>query len=163
MKKLSYEDQEEQILKFLPESIRSIPTCTTERIHMLVPIIMERIEKFSDVASMAEAGELGFFFERPTLSKENLIFKDSSESEIKTNLEQERDILSGVASSDWDISMIKDSIMAFADTLPKRGPALHPLRYSLSGLVQSPDPFTIASIIGKEETLARIETAIGML
>jgi len=36
---------------------------------------------------------------------------------------------------------------------------LWPLRYSLSGREKSPDPFMIASIIGKSKTLARIENA----
>jgi glutamyl/glutaminyl-tRNA synthetase len=126
---------------------------------MLVPIVMERIEKFSDVAAMAEKGELSFFFEQPTIDIQKLIFKDSTAEEARKNLETVRELLGSVAEEDWDITMIKDSVMKFADTLPKRGPALHPLRYALSGREQSPDPFTIASIIGKEETLSRIEKA----
>jgi len=37
-----------------------------------------------------------------------------------------------------------------------RGAILWPMRYALSGLDKSPDPFTIASILGKEETLKRL-------
>ena len=40
-----------------------------------------------------------------------------------------------------------------------RGQVLWPLRYSLSGRDKSPDPFQIAGILGKNETLRRIEAA----
>ena len=163
IRKLPFEKQEELIMQYLPESVKMLPECTTERLHMLTPIIMERIEKFSDVKTMAEAGELGFFFAAPKLEKEKMIFKDASEAETKEHLEKAKEILSEIADGDWDVTMLKERIMAYADTLPKRGPVLHPLRYSLSGLERSPDPFTIASIIGREETLARIGTALASL
>ena len=160
---LSYEKQEEGITAHLPENIRELPTCTTNRIHSLVPIIVERIEKFSDVRTMAESGELGFFFSSPVLDAEKISFKGSIPTETRGHLETARTLLTDIADSDWDIAMIKDRIMSYADTLPKRGPALHPLRYALSGREQSPDPFTIASIIGRIDTLARIDTALGIL
>jgi hypothetical protein len=40
---------------------------------------------------------------------------------------------------------------------------LWPLRYSLSGVDRSPDPFTLISIIGKDETVLRIENAVEKL
>jgi len=163
MKKLSYEAQEEAITAYLPENIRAYPACTTERIHMLVPIIMERIDKFSDVRDMSEKGELDFFFAPPHIDKEKLLFKGTEPAENAKHLKEEQAILFACKPEDWDIGMLKERIMGYADTLPKRGPALHPLRYALSGREQSPDPFTIAAIIGKEDTLARIDAALALL
>jgi len=40
------------------------------------------------------------------------------------------------------------------------GKIMMPLRISLVGSLQGPDVFAIASILGKEETTQRIETAI---
>lgn len=157
---LPLEAQEEAIMKYLPESITGLPSFSTERVHALVPAIMERVEKFSDVRTMADAGELGFFFQAPQLAKEKMIFKDATEAETKEHLEKARAILAEIPEGEWDIEMIKDRLMAYADTLPKRGPMLHPLRYCLSGLERSPDPFTIASIIGKADTLSRIDAAL---
>jgi hypothetical protein len=34
------------------------------------------------------------------------------------------------------------------------------MRFALSGLEKSPDPFTIAFILGKNETISRIQKAI---
>jgi len=44
-----------------------------------------------------------------------------------------------------------------------KGELLWPLRVALSGKEQSPDPFTIAYIIGQGETLARIKTGYGKI
>ncbi len=160
---LSHEDQEEWITNYLPENIRSLPACTTELIHSLVPLIVERIEKFADVRVMAEAGELSFFLERPKLEKENLLFKGETSEETARHLQEALAIFKNIAATDWDMEMIKEQLMAYADTLPKRGPALHPIRYALSGRTQSPDPFTISAIIGRDETIGRIEAALAIL
>ena len=50
--------------------------------------------------------------------------------------------------------------MRIADNLASRGELLHPVRFALSGLDKSPDPFIIASILGKNETLSRLQKAI---
>ena len=163
MLRLPLEQQEARIAEFLPASITSAAGFTTERLHQLVPVIMERIEKFGDVAAMAEAGELGFFFGAPALDATKLGFKGIEPAETRQHLEQARKLLAGIADTDWSADTVKAAIMAYADTLPKRGPALHPLRYSLSGLERSPDPFTIAGIIGKADTLARIDAGIAAL
>ena len=57
----------------------------------------------------------------------------------------------------------KNTLMLIADAKgnqSSRGELLHPVRYALSGLDRSPDPFIIASIIGKNETLSRLQKAI---
>ena len=50
--------------------------------------------------------------------------------------------------------------MRIADSISSRGELLHPVRYALSGLDKSPDPFTVAEILGKNETLSRLQKAI---
>ncbi len=50
--------------------------------------------------------------------------------------------------------------MQIANILPSKGEVLHPVRMALSGRDKSPDPFTIASIIGKNETISRLQKAL---
>jgi len=50
--------------------------------------------------------------------------------------------------------------MKIADSLENRGELLHPIRFALSGLDKSPDPFIIAEILGKNETISRLQKAI---
>lgn len=161
IRKLSPKLQKEWILKYLPDSFKQSSGFDTDKFDMLIPVIIDRIEKFNDVIVMVEAGELDFFFVAPKIEKEKIIFKGSSIEEMMASLTKAKEILESV--SDWNIEQIKTDLMQYADTLPKRGPFLHPLRYSLSGLEKSPDPFTIASIIGREETLRRIDTALKAL
>ena len=163
MKLLSLDEQTKRVFEFLPESVTKLPRYSEEKMRALVPNIIDRIEKFGDVRTMGDAGELTFFFETPTLVKDSLVFKGSTPSEAIAHLQKAQSLLGALSDSEWALETIKTTVMAYADTLPKRGPALHPLRYSLSGLERSPDPFTIASSIGKAETLVRIENALAVL
>jgi glutamyl/glutaminyl-tRNA synthetase len=63
--------------------------------------------------------------------------------------------LSQVAESDWTVEGVKNQIWDWSGEIG-RGSVLHPLRTCLSGRKQSPDPFTLAYVLGKEETLSRI-------
>ncbi len=163
IKKLSLQEQEENILKYFSDSIKSESEFSIDRLNHLVPLILERIEKFGDVKTMADNGELDYFFEIPKLEREKICFKETDAIETKKLLDAVIKTIEVVNENDWKIETIKNSVMAYADTLPKRGLILHPLRYSLSGAEKSPDPFTIAEIIGKEETLLRIKKAIELL
>ena len=57
---------------------------------------------------------------------------------------------------------IKTILMPKAEELGK-GSVLWPLRVALSGKDKSPDPFTLLAILGKEESLKRIEKASNLL
>lgn len=164
IKKLSEKDCRDQIEKFLPESFRAMPSFTEERFQAIMPVMLERLEKFADIRTMIEAGELSFFFEAPTdLEADKLVFKGSTREETKTHLTELHTLLSAIPEGEWTLDTVKAVAMAYADTLPKRGAALHPLRFSLSAREKSPDPFTISSIIGKAETLMRLSGALALL
>lgn len=150
----------EKILEYVPAVFTDAPWFNQNIFNKLQSLIGERIEKFSDVTTMIEAGEIDFFFKKPALVGEKISFKGSTADETKAHLAKAQQILTDISDSDWNVEYIKGKIMEYADSLPKRGPALHPLRYGLSGLEKSPDPFTIASIIGKQETLERIEDTL---
>ena len=163
IKLLSLEEQEKNILKYFTDAIKSESEFSIERLNSLVPLVIERIEKFSDVATMVTNGELNYFFEIPHLIAEKLNFKETTNTETKQHLEILSKLLENISNDSWNIDTIKIEAMNYADTLAKRGMILHPFRYSLSGAEHSPDPFTIANIIGKDETIARISKAISIL
>ncbi len=151
MKLLPHEEIEKNILEWLPEDKRN---------PKLVPIIFDRISKWSDVTTMVEAGELDFFFALGEYDKENLIYKDIPKENIFSNIDLAIKSLEQIEEKDFNIENIKNSLMSIADSLENRGALLHPVRYALSGLSKSPDPFIIASILGKNETLKRLKNAI---
>ena len=109
---------------------------------------------------MAERGELDLFFKQTEYEKNKLIFKNTSPEKIKNNLELAIKVFTDLDENNFTIENIKNALMSIADKLDSRGELLHPVRFALSGKDQSPDPFTIASILGKNETLSRLQKAI---
>lgn len=172
LRKLSYEEQEEYINNFIPKSFHSLPEYTNERLHAIVPIVMERISKGSEIKEMAENGEITYFFDTPKLDKDTILIqakkqlKDGSiEDQINKTievLEKSIQILNEIDTEDWQNENIKNALWQYA-TDTGRGVVLWPIRYALSGLEKSPDPFTLADIFGKKETISRINNGIFLL
>ena len=152
MKKLSYDEIKSGIFQYLPEK--------EFRNEKLIPIIFERISKWSDVKKMVEVGELDFFFKVPEIQKEKLIYKNTSLEEIVDNIKLAIKALENLEENNFTRENVKIVLMQIADSLENRGVLLHPVRFALSGKDKSPDPFVIASIIGKNETLSRLQKAI---
>jgi hypothetical protein len=57
---------------------------------------------------------------------------------------------------------IKKTIWDYA-TDKGRGSVLWPMRYALSGCDKSPDPFVLAEVLGKDETIYRLNNAINKI
>lgn len=154
---------QEGILAFMPESLRQSIALQPDVFNRALPQIVERIRVFGDVAHVAADGEFSFYFMRPDYPEpEELIWKKGQQTVEKTIEHLER-VQSLVApSADGTQEHMISAVRAYAEG-EGRGAVLWPLRYALSGRAQSPDPFTIAGIIGKEETLKRIEQAISTL
>ncbi len=128
----------------------------------LVPLIAERISVWKDLAALASGGEFDYFFFAPTPEAEKIPNKNSNAHDAAEYLTHVRDTLAVLSDEDFTETGIKNMLWNYA-TKVGRGAVLWPLRYALSGKERSPDPFVIASIVGKKETLERIETAIGHL
>ena len=151
IKLLPPEEVEKNILEWLPENMRN---------PKIVSIISERISKWGDIQDMLRAGELDFFFKAPEIKKEKLIYKNTPSEKIINNLKLAIKALSDFEEANFTCDNIKSTLMLIADNLENRGELLHPVRFALSGKDKSPDPFIIASIIGKNETLSRLQKAI---
>jgi len=87
----------------------------------------------------------------PTLDKEKIAWKTSNNDDAKKYLEKVLELLGG-----------EGDIMKYAEAEGK-GNVLWPMRYALSGLEKSPDPFTLLKILGEEESKKRIRKAIEVL
>lgn len=144
----------EEIFAHLPQDLHN---------KKLIPLIAERISKFGDVDEMVKNGELDYFYKMPEYQKEKLIFKDSDPNIILKNLNESLEVIKNTEEEDFTKENIKIMLMELADKAGSRGEVLHPVRFGLSGLDKSPDPFTIADILGKTETISRLEKAIQLL
>ena len=158
MKLLPMAEIEKNILEWLPEEMKNNVIAPK-----LVPIIFERISKWGDVKDMAERGELDFFFKQPKYDKDKLVYKNSSQEKASDNLKIAVKVLKNLDENNFTAENIKNTLMLIADAgegKSSRGELLHPVRYVLSGLDKSPNPFIIAYILGKNETLSRLQKAI---
>lgn len=154
IKKLPQNKLQEYIFKWLPDNLK---------IKEIIPIITERISKFSDIRVMLDNGELDFFYKKPEYQKDKLIYKSTEASKIKMNLEEVSVALREINENNFTKENIKDILMKIADGKDSRGEVLHPVRFALSGLDKSPDPFTLIEIFGKKETMERLDKAISLL
>ncbi|MDP3874977.1 MAG: glutamate--tRNA ligase family protein [bacterium] len=92
------------------------------------------------------------------LDREKICWKEISKEETLKHLAKAKEIISeGGASADSGASL-----MTYATEVGK-GNVLWPVRYALSGLEKSPDPFTLLTILGKNESIKRLENAIESL
>lgn len=87
----------------------------------------------------------------PELNLEKINWKDTSREETLRHLEKAKEIISEGG-----------DLMAYAEK-KGRGNVLWPVRYALTGLEASPDPFTIMEILGKDESLKRLDRGIAIL
>ncbi len=127
----------------------------------LLPVLRERTILSTELAAAWEA-EFGWVLARPALSVETLRWKESTPDETRTLLAETRSRLALLPDTSYaDPASLKAALWDFA-TEKGRGAVLWPLRYSLTGLERSPDPFVVSHVIGKEETLARIDTALAL-
>ncbi|MBU4479851.1 glutamate--tRNA ligase [Patescibacteria group bacterium] len=160
IKKMSDEDFKNKVLEFLPEEIKNLAGYNDEKLNKILPVVKERIENFGDIKEMAEAGELSYFFDAPEYEKEKLVWKDDGEEKAKKYLSEVVKILENV--EDFSAENVKNTLWDFA-TEQGRGSVLWPMRFALSGKDKSPDPFTLAEILGKEEVVNRLKIAIKKL
>ena len=154
IKRLSPDELEKNIFAWLPKELQ---------LKKIIPLVVERISKFGDIKEMVERGELDYFYKKPDCQKEKLIFKDTNPEVIINNLKEAIEVIEKTEESDFNKENIKIMLMELADNRDNRGEVLHPVRMALSGLDKSPDPFVLAEILGKQETIARLNQAIQIL
>jgi len=129
----------------------------------LAPILRERIAVWDDLRALADSGEFDYFFTEPSPSPSRIPQKGVSTGDTIRHLERVKQFLSALSESDYaDAERIKAAVWEYAGA-EGRGAVLWPMRYALTGLEKSPDPFEVAHLIGKEATLRRIDGALAQL
>jgi glutamyl/glutaminyl-tRNA synthetase len=96
--------------------------------------------------------EYEFFTKRPDNVTEELLKTPEFLAKVIELVEQ-------VPADNFTVENIKNAVWDYA-TEQGRGKVLWPMRVALTGLEKSPDPFTVAAILGKEETLARLRAVL---
>jgi len=135
------------------------------KLQEIVEVSKTRMKKLSEIPALTD-----FFFQNKLIfSKDLLSWQKVTEGATKEALEASYKVLSEIKR--WDIKQLEKDLFSLVEKfnaqkgypLQNKGYLLWPLRVALSGKNNSPSPFEIADILGKEKTLKRIEDAVKML
>lgn len=138
------------ISKFVPNKWRQ----NQELLKKVIELTKERLKKATNFEDEAK-----IFFEILDYDKNLLVWKNMDEKMVKNNLEVLYNEIEKIDEKDfYEKEKLENLLMPLAEVYG-RGELLWPLRVSLSGLKNSPGPFEIMSIIGKNESLKRIKFA----
>ncbi len=152
IKRLPLEELEKAVEPYWGPAARE---ASPELRHEALAAVRERLTTLAEINELTE-----LFFKLPDYPPELLVWKQGSRAEAKQILMELADVFMELPAYD-------------AETLPKqlaplvekygKGNVLWPLRTALSGLPASPDPFVIAAVLGKHETIERLRAAANKL
>lgn len=156
IKKMTVEEFEKTARPYILQAIGEKPLDTMK----LAAILQQRTTKLTQIPSVID-----FFAQQPEYSKELFVNKKS-----KTNLENAPVMLKAVydelsALPQWESSAIHDTLINLAVKLGvKNGTVMWPARIAVSGKTVTPGgAIEILDILGREESLARMEKGLAML
>lgn len=119
-------------------------------------------ERATTLSEIVEA--VRFVFEGIKYPPELLIWKKSTQEDAKIKLQLLYDFLNTKSVQKWDKKTLESKI---GEWMKEKGfgtgEVLWPMRVALSGQQNSPGPFEIAEVLGKEKALERIKKAINLL
>lgn len=163
IKKLSQDELYKRILAggFLDKAlVKNAPAKmqTQEYLKKVLAIEQERLTKLSDF------GEQNKFFFVSELSYDTALlnWKQNTKEMTEESLIKTQKILSDLDAAKWDKKEMLEKIL-LEEAGDKRGDFLWPLRVALTGAEKSPSPFEVAWVLGKNESIKRIENAIKRL
>lgn len=157
IRKLDPEKLLNQVVEFLPAEWPR----RTDRAYLraVLQVVGERLEILDDFAELA-----AFFFVEPDYDVELLRWKKMDNVAVAVSLKLGAKELEGVGESEWTKEALEQILKAMIAREGRlTGEMLWPLRAALTGREASPGPFEVAAVLGKKETLARLDTAIGKL
>jgi len=160
IKKMSVDKIYVESLEFLKEKDfyknATLEKKSEEYLKKIITVEHDRLAKFTEVGESNQ-----FFFMEIDYEKEILKWKDSDDKATKENLEKAKNVLMEVSEGDWKKEILEEKLLKEAGD--KRGDLLFPLRAALTGAKKSPSPFECAWVLGKTESLKRIEKALEKL
>ncbi len=146
----------------------SLPELDQVTLIRIIPLLKERAQTFAETREMITS-ELSFFFETPVVTKELILAKEPPERPGYTRtalvllLDVLRTLTEHPTSEEAKLLLMPLADAAESEGKGGRGAMLWPLRALLSGKERSPDPFTLIAILGTEEAVSRVETALAIL
>lgn len=129
-----------------------------EFLSAVLKTVRERLKRLDEIPALTH-----FYFSDPEFVPSLLVWKKSDAAGAKKCLERLLEFYSTFR-EDWDEKGLEMRTLEF---IKKEnigtGDALWPMRVALSGEQNSPGPFEIAAVLGRERTIERLRSAIEKL
>lgn len=131
-----------------------------EYIKKIVELELPRLTRLGEIGDRTE-----FFFKTPQYNPELLVWRDMLFKDVDSSLKVSLEALSKVDHSYFNRKNLEAILLKESERAKSKdkGRLLWPLRAALTGLQKSPSPFEILEILGKEESIRRVEAAIKKL
>ncbi|MFA5270408.1 MAG: glutamate--tRNA ligase [Patescibacteria group bacterium] len=137
-----------------------IPFKGTEAYHKKVlSLLQDRAEYLAQLTEL-----MSYFYKTSDYDKNLLVFKKSSPEQTITGLNSAIRVLSKLSDKSWTkkkLQQVLDTTAAVDSLMP--GDIFWPVRVALSGLSGSPSPVELLDVLGKEESIKRLELALKKL
>ena len=135
----------------LPYLTKEVKQYGEDYVSKVIAVEQERLKRLSDIAENTKL----FFINELDYESKLLLWKKTDATETKKKL---------IETKMWNKDDLEKEVMKFiAKNNLTNGEVFWPLRVALSGQQNSPGPFEIAEVLGKEESLKRINTAMNKL
>jgi glutamyl-tRNA synthetase len=161
LKKLSIDELYEKALPFFEQKnffqSAGVEKKSAEFLKKVLTVERDRLAKLSDVGENNQF----FFSDDLQYDKTLLRWKEMSNDELKKNLEKSKNILENISQDNWTKENLEKALLEAAGE--KRGELLWPLRSALTGAQKSPSPFEVAWVLGKLESIKRIDAALSLI
>lgn len=160
LKKLSLDELYQKSLEFFAQKdfYAQAPEDKKTEEYLKKVLTVER-ERLENLSSVGESNK--FFFQDIDYGKELLRWKDMQDEELEKFLKRSKEVLSKISEDNWTKETLEKFLLEAAGK--QRGELLWPLRVALTGEEKSPSPFEVAWVLGKKESLNRLENALKKL
>jgi len=161
LRKLSIDELAKKAIPFLEKNnLIESNNYDWKYIKKVLSLEQSRLKKLGEIGERVE-----FFFKPPKYEPELLIWRDMLFKDITVSLKVAQSALNQLDESKFTRGNLERILLKEAERAKNKdkGRLLWPLRAALTGLEASPGPFEVLDVLGKKESLARIETAIKKL
>ncbi len=150
IKNMSVDNLMEYLTSFIPQPWLK----EKEKLDRVVGLVQERLKTLGEFPELAR-----FFFELSDYPKELLHWRETPDPIVYENLGECQKILEEIHPDAFSGEAVEKKLQLLAEDRGK-GEVLWPLRVALSGQNNSPSPFEIINVLGRNESLQRIAVAL---
>lgn len=157
--RLSLAEFSKVALPYIPKEI-----VAKDHLTSIFAVLKDKVTILSEITTMlGPGGELHFVHEYTAPTKDALVWKKNPDPALASkHIRSLIELIAPIQNLLFSAETIKTAVWSYVEKEGK-GDVLWPFRMAVTGQERSPDPFVSASLVGKTETLNRLNQAISIL